>query len=151
MNRLSPRGMMDNRGFSLIELMVVIVILGILASQIAPRILDRIGTSKISKAKMDIAHLTTALKMYKVDNGVYPTTEQGLSALIEAPETGTLPRNYNKDGYLESKRVPQDPWQRDFIFISPGANGDFDIISYGADGEQGGEGENQDINSWEIQ
>jgi general secretion pathway protein G len=91
------------------------------------------------------------LKLYKLDNGVYPSTEQGLDALINPPETGNVPKNWPKGGYLEKGKVPKDPWQNDFVYLSPGVHGDFDILSYGADGVPGGEDENKDINSWEIE
>jgi general secretion pathway protein G len=141
----------DHRGFTLIELMVVIVILGILAIYIGPKIMGRPEEAKQVKAKVDIAALETALKLYKLDNGVYPSTEQGLQALVEPPQTGTLPKKWREGGYLEKGKVPKDPWGNDFIYLSPGVQGDFDIISYGADGAPGGDGTNKDINNWEIE
>ena len=141
----------DCRGFTLIELMVVIVILGILAGLIIPRIMGRPEEAKELKAKMQIESIETALKLYKLDNGAYPDTEQGLQALVEKPDTGTLPKKWRTGGYLEKGKVPKDPWGNDFIYLSPGAHGDYDIISYGADGVQGGEDKNKDINSWEIE
>ncbi|MGD2029807.1 MAG: type II secretion system major pseudopilin GspG [Desulfobacterales bacterium] len=141
----------DYRGFTLIELMVVIVILGILAGLIVPRIMGRPEEAKQLKAKMQIESLETALKLYKLDNGMYPDTEQGLQALIEQPETGIVPKNWRKQGYLEKGRLPKDPWGNEFVYLSPGTHGDYDIISYGADGVPDGEDKNRDINSWEIQ
>ena len=141
----------NSSGFTLIELMVVIVILGILAGLIIPRIMGRPEEAKQLKAKMQIESLETALKLYKLDNGMYPDTEQGLQALIEQTETGALPKNWRKGGYLEKGRVPKDPWENDFVYLSPGAHGDYDIISYGADGVPDGEDKNRDINSWEIE
>jgi general secretion pathway protein G len=141
----------DCRGFTLIELMVVIVILGILAGLIIPRIMGRPEEAKQLKAKMQIESLETALKLYKLDNGMYPDTEQGMQALIEMPETGTLPKNWRKNGYLEKGRVPKDPWGNEFVYLSPGAHGEYDIISYGADGVPDGEDKNRDINNWEIE
>jgi general secretion pathway protein G len=137
------------KGFTLIELMVVIVILGILATLIVPRLMERPGQAKQVKAKLQIESFETALKLYKLDNGSYPTTEQGLQALAEAPTTGTVPTKYPTGGYLEKGKLPKDPWGNDYVFLCPGINGPFDIISYGADGIQGGEGESKDINNWE--
>ena len=142
---------LDYRGFTLIELMVVIVILGILAGLIVPRIMGRPEEAKQLKAKMQIESLETALKLYKLDNGMYPDTEQGLQALIEQPETGMVPKNWRKNGYLEKGRLPKDPWGNEFVYLSPGTHGDYDIISYGADGVPDGEDKNRDINSWEIE
>jgi general secretion pathway protein G len=144
------RRILNPKGFTMIELMVVIVILGILAAIIAPRLVGRTDEARITKARVDITNLETALKLYKLDNGVYPTTEQGLQALVEAPETGTAPRSWREGGYLEKNRVPKDPWGNEFVYLSPGVNGDFDLSSYGADGLAGGEGINADINNWEI-
>jgi len=141
----------NHHGFTLIELMVVIVILGILAGLIIPRIMGRPEEAKQLKAKMQIESVETALKLYKLDNGSYPETEQGLEALIEQPETGTIPKKWRKGGYLEKGKLPKDPWGNDFVFLSPGVHGDYDIISYGADGVPGGEDKNKDINSWEIE
>lgn len=141
----------NDRGFTLIEIMIVIVILGILAWQVVPRIMGKPEEARRLKARMDIASLETALKMYKLDNGVYPSTEQGLQALIEAPTIGQLPRKWRKGGYLEKGRVPMDPWENDFLYLSPGLHGDFDLIAYGNDGEPGGEGDNLDINNWELE
>jgi general secretion pathway protein G len=141
----------DSHGFTLIELMVVIIILGVLAIYIGPKIMGRPEEAKQVKARVDIAALETALKLYKLDTGVYPGTDQGLQALVEKPETGNVPRKWRDGGYLEKNRVPRDPWGNDFVYLSPGAHGDFDIISYGTDGVPGGEGQNKDINSWEIE
>ena len=141
----------DCRGFTLIELMVVIVILGILAGLIVPRIMGRPEEAKQLKAKMQIESIETALKIYKLDNGAYPDTEQGLQALVELPEAGTIPKKWRKGGYLEKGKIPKDPWGNSFIYLSPGVNGDYDIVSYGADGIPGGEDENKDITSWEIE
>jgi general secretion pathway protein G len=141
----------DTRGFTLIELMVVIIILGILAMWVAPKIMGRPGEARQVKALLDIQNLETALKLYKLDTGMYPTTDQGLQALVEKPETGNVPRKWKDGGYLEKSRVPKDPWGNEFIYLSPGLKGDFDIISYGLDGVPGGEKENKDINNWEIE
>jgi len=139
------------RGFTLIELMVVIVILGILAGLIVPRIMGRPEEAKQLKAKMTIESLETSLRLYKLDSGSYPATEQGLQALIEQPDTGNIPKNWREGGYLEKGKVPSDPWDNEFIYLSPGVNGEYDIISYGSDGVPGGEGKDKDINSWEIE
>ena len=142
----------NHAGFTLIELMVVIVILGILAAYIAPKMVGRTDDAKIIKAKMDIASFETALKLYKIDNGYYPSTEQQLLALIETPETGNLPKKWKKGGYLEKKKISKDPWGNDYLYLSPGIHGDYDIISYGADGIAGGDEEiNKDINNWDIE
>ena len=144
-------GCMNQRGFTLIELMVVIVILGILAGLIIPRIMGRPEEARRMKARVQIESIETALKLYKLDNGSYPSTEQGLQALVEAPSVGQLPRAWRDGGYLEKGRVPKDPWDNDFIYLSPGVNSDFDLIAYGADGEPGGEGNDKDINNWEME
>ena len=141
----------NRRGFTLIELMVVIVILGILAGLIVPRIMSRPEQAKIVKARMQIESISTALKLYKLDNGAYPTTEQGLQALVEEPSSGNAPKNWRKGGYLEKGKVPTDPWRNEFIYLSPGIHDDFDLISYGADGVSGGEDTDADINSWESE
>ena len=139
------------RGFTLIELMVVIIILGILAMYVAPKIMGRPDEARQVKARLDMASLETALKLYKLDNGMYPGTEQGLQALVAQPETGTLAKKWRKGGYLEKNRVPKDPWGNEYIYLCPGVNDDYDIISYGADGVSGGEDKNKDINSWDIE
>ena len=145
------RGFMNRRGFTLIELMVVIVILGILAGLIIPRIMGRPEEARRMKARVQIESIETALKLYKLDNGSYPSTEQGLQALVEAPSVGQLPKAWRDGGYLEKGRVPKDPWDNEFIYLSPGANSDFDLISYGADGEPGGEDKDKDVNNWELE
>ena len=138
----------NNNGMTLIELMVVIVILGILIGIVAPQFMDEPEKAKRVKAKVQISSLESALKAYKLDNGVYPTTEQGLLALVEAPSNA---KSWRKNGYLAKRKVPADPWDNEYIYLSPGIHGDFDIISYGPDGMPGGEEENQDINNWEIE
>lgn len=149
-NQKKNRSILHNeQGFTLIELMVVIVILGILAGMIVPRIMDRPDEARRTKAEVDIGAISQALKLYKLDNGKYPTTDQGLQALIEPPSTGKLAKNWRDGGYLDKNAVPTDPWDNDFIYISPGLHGDFDLMSYGADNEPGGEGMNADINSWD--
>ncbi len=140
---------LDDRGFTLIEIMVVVVILGLLVAIVGPRLIGRTGEAKQTAARVQIESLATALKLFKLDNGFYPSTEQGLQALIEAPTVGRLPKKWRQDGYWDKKKLPKDPWGYDYIYISPGVHGDFDIISYGADGEPGGEGEDKDIDNWE--
>ena len=139
----------NNRGFTLIELMVVIVILGILAGLIIPRIMGRPEEARRMKGRIQIESIETALKLYRLDNGEYPSTEQGLEALVEPPTAGQLPKAWRKGGYLEKGKVPKDPWGNDYIYLCPGLHDDFDLMSYGADGESGGEDNNADINSWE--
>ncbi|MGA2554125.1 MAG: type II secretion system major pseudopilin GspG [Smithella sp.] len=138
-------------GFTLIELMVVIVILGVLAGLIIPRIMGHPDEARQAKARIQMEALESALKLYKLDNGSYPTTEQGLNALVEAPTVGNIPKNWRQGGYLEKSKVPKDPWGNDFIYLSPGNHGDFDLTCLGADGEPGGEGVNKDINNWESE
>lgn len=140
----------DTRGFTLIELMVVIVILGVLAGMIVPRIMDRPEEARRTKAEVDIGAISQALKLYKLDNGKYPSTEQGLQALVEPPSTGTLAKKWRDGGYLDKNSVPKDPWDNDYVYISPGLHGDFDLMSYGPDNEPGGEDMDRDINNWEL-
>ena len=139
------------KGFTLIEIMVVIIILGILAMYVAPKLMGRPEEAKQVRSRMDIAALETALKLYKLDNGIYPSTEQGLLALVQRPEAGVIPKKWRQGGYLEKNKVPKDPWGNDYVYLSPGLKGDFDIISYGADGVPGGENENKDINNWDTE
>ena len=142
---------LNEKGFSFLELMVVVVILGILATYIAPRFMGRAEDAKAVKAKVDIAALETSLKLYKLDNSNYPTTEQGILALIEKPSTEPAPMNWKEKGYLAKARIPKDPWGREYLYLCPGVHDDYDIISYGADGAPGGDGKNKDINSWELE
>jgi len=141
----------NTRGFTLIEIMVVMVILGILAGLIVPRIMDRPEEARRTKAAIQIQSIEQALKLYKLDDGRYPSTEQGLQALVEAPSVGRLAKKWRKHGYLDKGKVPMDPWGYDFIYISPGLHGDFDLMSYGPDGEPGGEDMDADINNWELE
>jgi general secretion pathway protein G len=139
-------------GFTLIELMVVIVIIGILAAIVAPRFMKGAEEGRISAAKVQIRHFETALKMFKLHNGFYPSTEQGLDALITAPTSGRIPEKYQEGGYLESSKIPDDPWGTPYRYECPGSHGfDYEITSLGADGIDGGEGENADIESWDIE
>ncbi len=134
-------------GFTLIEIMVVIVILGILASLIVPKIMGRPDEARIVAAKQDMSSVMQALKLYKLDNQRYPTTEQGLQALITKPTSEPTPKNWNSNGYLE--RLPIDPWGNPYQYLNPGLHGELDIISLGADGAVGGEGNDADIGNWQ--
>lgn len=138
-------------GFTLIELMVVIVIIGILAAYIAPRFIGRTEEAKVSAAKAQIKSFEIALKMFRLDNGFYPSTEQGLEALVTKPTAGRIPEKYKKGGYLDSTRIPDDPWGNLYIYESGGSQElDYAIISLGADGLEGGEDVDADIESWSI-
>jgi general secretion pathway protein G len=139
----------NDQGFSLIELMVVILILGLLIGIVGPKLIGRTDDAKVSTAKIQIEGLVSSLKMYKLDNGTYPSTEQGLEALVSMPQSGDIPKKWRKGGYLEKGKVPKDPWGNDYVYLFPGAHDDFDIISYGADGVAGGEEYNKDITSWD--
>jgi general secretion pathway protein G len=134
-----------SRGFTLLELMVVIVIIGVLAALIAPNVLSRVGQAKITAAKTDINSLMNALKIYKLDNGRYPSSDQGLQALVTKPTTGTIPDNWKS--YLD--KLPEDPWHHPYQYANPGVHGDIDVFSFGADGQAGGEGDDADIGSWQ--
>jgi general secretion pathway protein G len=138
-------------GFTLLEILVVVFILSLLAAIVAPRIIGRTDDARIAEAKVQIRNIETALKLYKMDNGFYPETQQGLDALIEKPSSGMVPRNYREGGYLEQKKVPLDPWGNPYVYVSPGLHGDFDLLSFGADGKEGGEGKNADITNWDMQ
>jgi len=143
----------NDQGFTLLEIMVVVVILSILALYVGPKIMGRPQEARINAAMIQITSIETALKMYKLDNGAYPSTEQGLDALVQAPEVGQLANKWRKGGYMEKSKIPKDPWGNEYIYLSPGTyNTDsFDLMSYGPDGEPGGEDENADINNWEIE
>jgi general secretion pathway protein G len=135
-------------GFTLIEILVVVVILGILASIIVPKIMKRPEEARRTKAVMDIKAIETALNLYRLDSGVYPSTEQGLEALVTKPTTGVIPKNWKEDGYLD--KVPKDPWGNPFVYLCPGVNKEFDLVSHGADGVEGGEGKDADIQNWNL-
>ena len=136
------------RGFTLIEVLVVITILTILAALIVPRIMDRPDQARQVAARNDIRAIESAFNLYRLDNGVYPSTEQGLSALVQKPDIGVIPRNWKSGGYLD--RLPKDPWGKDYQYLSPGVQGDIDIFTYGRDGQPGGEGYDADIGSWNL-
>ena len=140
-----PRG---QGGFTLIEILVVVVILGILASIIVPKIMKRPEEARRTKAKIDIKAIETALNLYRLDNGAYPSTEQGLEALVTKPTTGIIPKNWKEEAYLD--KVPKDPWKNPFVYLSPGLHKEFDLESYGADGVDGGEGKDADVENWNL-
>ena len=136
----------NQHGFSLVEILVVLVIMGLLISVVAPTVLNRADEARVQKAYADFKSIETALKIYRLDNYVYPTTEQGLEALVEPSSLDPEPRNFKTGGYLQE--VPFDPWGRPYLYLSPGENGEIDIYSLGADGLSGGEGQNVDIGNW---
>lgn len=136
--------MKTQRGFSLIEIMVVVVILGILAAIVVPKLMSRPDEARVVKAKQDVLAIQSALDLYKLDNGNYPTTDQGLMALVEKPSTSPTPQDWKP--YLKS--LPKDPWGREYLYLNPGEHGDIDVFTYGADGQPGGTGINTDIGNW---
>lgn len=138
--------MQHQRGFSLIEILVVLVIMGLLISVVAPTVLNSADDARIQKARADFKAIETALKIYRLDNYLYPSTEQGLIALVEPSSLEPEPRNFKSGGYLSE--VPVDPWGREYLYLSPGENGEVDIYSLGADGLPGGDGQNTDIGNW---
>lgn len=135
-------------GFTLIEIMVVVVILGILAALVVPQVMSRPDQAKVTVAKGDIKAIAASLDMYKLDNQAYPSTQQGLDALVKKPSGNPQPRNWNKDGYL--KKLPVDPWGNTYLYLSPGTRGKIDLYSLGADGQEGGEGGDADIGNWAL-
>lgn len=138
-------------GFTFIELMVVIVILSTLAMIVMPRFFGRIDEARVTATQVQIKNIEQALRLFYLDNGFYPETEQGLKALVEKPTTGRIPNKWRDGGYLEKNVLPKDAWGNDFIYLSPGRNGeDYEIISYGRDGREGGEGSDADISSSKI-
>lgn len=150
MSRIKLNPLTESKGFTLIELLVVMLILGLLAGIVGPKLFGQADEAKVTNARVQIEQLSTALKMYKLDNGTFPTTEQGLSALVVQPQGGDAPKRWREGGYLEKSVVPKDPWRNEFLYLSPGVHDSFDLTSYGADGQPGGEGLNKDINSWET-
>ncbi len=145
---MNPTAKLTHRGFTLIEVLVVVAILAILAGLIVPRIMDRPDQARVVAAKNDIRAIVSALNLYRLDNGLYPTTEQGLAALVQRPESGNAPRNWKQGGYLE--RLPKDPWRNDYLYLNPGVHSELDVFSLGADGRPGGEGYNADIGTWNL-
>lgn len=134
-------------GFTLIEIMVVVVIIGILASVVVPRIMDKPDKARIAKAQNDIQALDSALELYKLDNYTYPTTDQGLQALVSRPTAAPEPPNWKKGGYI--KKLRKDPWGNEYLYLNPGVHGEIDIYSLGADAAPGGTGANKDIGNWD--
>lgn len=135
------------RGFTLVEIMVVVVIIGILGALVVPKLLGRTGESRVTAARVDIATLMSALKLYKLDNQRYPTTEQGLQSLVQKPTSGPSANGWKEGGYLE--KLPKDPWGNPYQYLAPGVHGEVDVFSLGADGQPGGTGEDIDIGSWD--
>ena len=136
------------RGFTLIEIMIVVVIIGILASIVAPIIMDRPDQARVVAARNDIQAIMSAFKLYRLDNASYPSAEQGLLALVKKPDVGNIPRNWKPGGYID--RLPKDPWQNEYQYLNPGIHGEVDVFSYGRDGKPGGEGYDADIGTWNL-
>ena len=145
---MEARGLFGKGGFTLLEMMVVILILGILASIIVPRFVGQTDEAKHKAAMVQIRNLEDALNLYRIDNSVYPTTEQGLEALVVKPSVAPEPMHWREGGYIP--KVPPDPWGRSYVYLSPGSHGEYDLLSYGADGEPGGDGKNADVESWDL-
>ena len=141
-------GLQMQRGFTLLEVMVVVVILGVLAALVVPKVIGRPDEARAIAARQDIASLMQALKLYRLDNQRYPSTEQGLQALVARPASAPLAANWKGGGYVE--RLPSDPWGRPYQYLNPGVHGELDVFSLGADGAPGGEGSDADIGSWNL-
>ncbi len=140
--------LMRQRGFTLIEIMVVVIIIGLLAAIVAPNVIGRVDDAQITRAKADIGQIESALKFYRLDNFAYPSTEQGLEALVTKPNDPNV-KNWKTGGYLD--RVPKDPWGNPYLYLNPGNNSEIDIYTLGADGKPGGEEANADIGNWNIE
>lgn len=139
-----------HRGFTLIEIMVVVVIISVLIGLVAPNILGRVDEARVTAAQADLATFQQALEMYKLDNQHYPSTDQGLQALIAKPGGSPEPKKWNPAGYLKKAKIPVDPWGNEYQYLSPGSTGAFDVYSFGADGREGGEGYDADIGNWDL-
>lgn len=143
----SPASLRRARGFTLVEIMVVVVIIGILGALVVPKLMGRTGESRVTAAKVDISTLMQALKLYKLDNQRYPTTEQGLVSLVTKPTAAPVPNGWKAGGYID--KLPKDPWGNAYQYMQPGVHGEVDLFSLGADGQPGGTGEDADIGSWD--
>ncbi len=148
MNKCSNYKQHGMRGFTLIEIIVVVVIIGLLAAVIAPNIFGQVEEARVKKALSDIRAIESALNLYRLDNFNYPTTEQGLQALVNKPSGSPEAKNWRKGGYLA--RMPQDPWKNEYQYVSPGANGEFDLFTFGADSKLGGEDQNKDLSTADL-
>ena len=147
MQTSSSRRNRAERGFTLIEIMVVVIIIGLLAAIVAPQVIGRVDDAQIEKAKADIRSIDSALKFYRLDNFAYPTTEQGIDALVTKPNDPSI-RNWKPGGYID--RVPKDPWGNPYLYLNPGNNGEIDVYTLGRDGRPGGDGIDADIGNWNI-
>lgn len=143
-----PDASSAHAGFTLIEVMVVVTILAILAILVVPKIVGRTDDARRTAAAVEIKNLEEALHLYKLDSGIYPTTEQGLDALVNKPTSSPVPERWRTGGYIP--KVPKDPWNHAYVYLSPGTHGDFDLLSYGGDGERGGEGKDADLENWDL-
>ena len=137
-------------GFTIIELMVVVIIIGLLAGLVLTQVAGRSEQAKVTAAKAQIAQFVTSLELFRMDNGFYPSTEQGLEALVEKPAAGRSAERWNPEGYLTQEEIPLDPWGHPYIYVSPGEHGPFDVVSLGADGAEGGDGYDADVGSWQL-
>src|SRR5690554_6091224 len=148
MKNIDNANIARSRGFTLIEIMVVMVILGLLVAIVAPNIMGRSDQAKVTVAETQLSNIANALDLYRLDNSQYPSTQQGLEALVSKPSGSPEPKNWNPEGYLKS--VPVDPWGTEFQYISPGSEGPYDLYSFGSDGQEGGDGDAADISVWKT-
>ncbi|ACV27722.1 type II secretion system major pseudopilin GspG [Kangiella koreensis] len=138
------------KGFTLTEILIALAIVAIMGTVVTLSLLGNTDKANLQKLKSDLGTIEMALQNYKLDNGYFPTTEQGLRALIEKPSTNPVPQNYPRNGYLGSRAIPTDPWKREYVYMQPGRNHDYDLYTLGADGRPGGDGENMDISPWNV-